>query len=356
MRRDETALALPAYHKTSSSRSASSDGSTTVTDETSFWLVSSFFVNVEDTPPVFVVASVAEASIDTETFADVSSVALSAFASRCLSMETKNKPGNCLKPASSAVFLMNCERRSTRTAMRNSLPASSPSAPMISKSRCAFRIAARVAAAFSSTRRSIFSSAGFGRGSDSARDPRSTVETGERRDKPLMSGMATETSFARAGDPDPEEPPEASVETSFSTVNATCAVDAEFADAVAPSFESSVLAGEPRDRNEYPRRSFPRSFMPTMDIKLDLLPCGVLGMWPGVPPPPGVPLPRGAEPELSSLLSVSSNSNASAGASFSNGESSLHCSTSTSPSRSFTCPSFCPGARPPRCMATIAAP
>ena len=66
---------------------------------------------------------------------------LSPETSRRRSMDTRNKPGNCLKPDSSAVFLMNCDRRSTRTAMRNSLPASSPSAPTISRSLCALRIA-----------------------------------------------------------------------------------------------------------------------------------------------------------------------------------------------------------------------
>mmetsp|Transcript_1084 Transcript_1084/g.4569 ORF Transcript_1084/g.4569 Transcript_1084/m.4569 type:complete len:328 (+) Transcript_1084:1257-2240(+) len=64
LRSDETDAAFPAYHKTSSSRSLSSDGSTTVTDDSpSFW--SSFFVeaNVEETRSVFTsVASVVEVS------------------------------------------------------------------------------------------------------------------------------------------------------------------------------------------------------------------------------------------------------------------------------------------------------
>ena len=175
-----------------------------------------------------------------------------------------------------------------------------------------------------------------------------------------MSGIATETSFAETSfDPDPEEPPDEAVEGgSFSTVTETSAPTERLA-----SFLSSSVFDccAPRDRNEYPRRSFiPRSFMPTMDIKLDLLPCGVLGILAGVEPPPGVPF-CGTETKLSSLLSSLPaskrfSSKKSAGASFSNGESSLHCSTSTSPSRSFTCPSFPSGARPPRCMATIAAP
>ena len=177
MRSDETEAAFPAYHKTSSSRSLSSDGSTTVTDDaSSFW--SSFFVEEktsEETLGFTSVAFMVEASTgcgkEPGSFVEVSSFVaasfvgiagepLSAAASLlCLSMETKNKPGNCLKPASSAVFLMNCDRRSTRTAMRNSLPASSFAAPMISKSRCAFLTAKREApAAFSSAS----SSAGFG--------------------------------------------------------------------------------------------------------------------------------------------------------------------------------------------------
>mmetsp|Transcript_10977 Transcript_10977/g.46114 ORF Transcript_10977/g.46114 Transcript_10977/m.46114 type:complete len:262 (-) Transcript_10977:626-1411(-) len=261
-------------------------------------------------------------------------------------METRNNPGNCLKPASSAVFLMNCDRRSTRTAMRNSLPASSFAAPMISKSRCAFLTAAREApAAFSSAS----SSAGFG----------VTVATGERRDKPRMSGIATETSFKRAGDPDPEDSTDEALEGgSFSTVTETSAPT----ERLASFFSSSVfVCCAPRDRDEYPRRSFiPRSFMPTMVSKLVRLPCGVLGMLTGVEPPLGV-LSPGTETKLSSLFSTPPafkrvSSKKLAGASFSNGESSLHCSTSTSPSRSFTWPSFPKGARPPRCMATIAAP
>ena len=94
--------------------------------------------------------------------------------------------------------------------------------------------------------------------------------------------------------------------------------------------------------------------MPTIDIRLDLLPCGVLGMsLVGVPRRSAVwPSARSAETPPSASLRAS----LFAGGSASSGESSLHCSTSTSPSRSLTCPSFPPGARPPRWIATIAAP
>jgi hypothetical protein len=193
--------------------------------------------------------------------------------------------------------------------------------------------------------------------------------------------MATETEddsssvFVRdpgdPDDPDDPEPPELLDRESTSPFPTSTKGSASGAIAIATAAGSAAGVSEsvsetkdsdalfpddafPRDRNEYPRRSFRRSFTPlTIDIKLDRLPRGVLGIWPGVPPPL---FGSSSDTEPSPSAGLVASVKKPGGGVASSGESSLHWSTSTSPSRSLTCPSFPPGARPPRCIATTAAP
>ena len=246
----------------------------------------------------------------------------------------------------------------TPTAMRNSLPASSPSAPTISRSLCALRIASSDGdAAFGGIarvtrfRRLIVSRP--------PRSARARKTRGCRESPPRRRTPRRRFYFAIPALPIPSR-------SSRSIASRRRHHDITKRRRVRDDRDRDARSGPPRasrsrvSETEILRRALPRRRLAsrataTRRVPRDpsrrspstsswiALPSGVRRIWPEVPPPPFGSSSDTPSPSAGLVASVKKPG----GGVASSGESSLHWSTSTSPSRSLTCPSFPPGARLP---------